>query len=173
MAGVLQTPVIAATRLPRCNQNFFQSQGNFGKDLLFFVYTKEKYLTIFKRLNLNMVKIYKFSKDWLLYASYGDARGSRTLDSTVKEWRLNRLTMAPYKLVFPSRQSGNGFRKLTLELVSAPLILNNYHPFYAGKQDFNLHFPINIMKVLELKLPTGTFSIYVSLFSERRFCFLG
>ena len=37
--------------------------------------------------------------------------------------------MAPYKLVFPSRQSGNGFRKLTLELVSAPLILNNYHPF--------------------------------------------
>ena len=53
MAGVLQTPVIAATRLPRCNQNFFQSQGNLGKDLLFFVYTKEKYLTIFKRLNLN------------------------------------------------------------------------------------------------------------------------
>ena len=81
--------------------------------------------------------------------------------------------MAPYKLVFPSRQSGNGFRKLTLELVSAPLILNNYHPFYAEKQDFNLHFPINIMKVFELKLPTGTFSIYVSLFSERRFCFLG
>ena len=85
-----------------------------------------------------MVKIYKFSKDWLLYASYGDARGSRTLDSTVKEWRLNRLTMAPYKLVFPSRQSGNGFRKLTLELVSAPLILNNYHPFlWREERDLN------------------------------------
>ena len=81
--------------------------------------------------------------------------------------------MAPYELVFPSHQSENGFQKLTLELVSASLILNNYHLFYAGKQDFNLHFPMNIMKVLELKLPSGTFSTYVSLFSERRFCFLG
>ena len=74
----------------------------------------------------------------MLYASYGDARGSRTLDSAVKERRLNRLTMAPYKLVFPSRQSGNGFRKLTLELVSAPLILNNYHPFlWREERDLN------------------------------------
>ena len=58
MAGVLQTPVIAATRLPRCNQNFFQSQGNLGKDLLFFVYTKEKYLTIYfqETKSFNMVE---------------------------------------------------------------------------------------------------------------------
>ena len=99
-----------------------------------------------------MVKIYKFSKDWLLYASYGDARGSRTLDSTVKEWRLNRLTMAPYKLVFPSRQSGNGFRKLTLELVSAPLILNNYHPFYGGRRGIWTPAPLKGLAVFKTAL---------------------
>lgn len=99
-----------------------------------------------------MVKIYKFSKDWLLYASYGDARGSRTLDSAVKGLRLNRLTMAPYKLVFPSRQSGNGFRKLTLELVSAPLILNNYHPFYGGRRGIWTPAPLKGLAVFKTAL---------------------